>query len=133
MELAKALLNGPFERILVVGEPRIALVGIDVADQIGDHFRVRFAGEGHAFVLEPGPQRGVVLDDPIVHDGDLARAIQMRMRIDGVGLTVCSPSRVPDPQRVASTRLLQDSFQSADATAGLGNVNRAIVQHGHTG
>ena len=42
---------------------------------MGEHFGIGFAGEGVAFGEQFGAQRGVILDDAVMDDGEPAAAI----------------------------------------------------------
>ncbi len=65
-------------------------------DQMRDDFRVGLGDEGMALELELGLQIQVVLDDPVVHDDDLAGAVSMRMGVFFSGTAVRRPARMTD-------------------------------------
>jgi hypothetical protein len=65
-------------------------------DQVDGDLAVGFAGELHARSFQLGPQRGEVLDDPIMNDRDLAGSVAMRMRIAAGRPAVGGPPRVAE-------------------------------------
>ena len=65
-------------------------------DQVREHLGVGLGLERVPLHLEHLPQRAVVLDDAVVHDGDRARAVDVRMRVALVRRAVRGPARVGD-------------------------------------
>jgi hypothetical protein len=59
-------------------------LGVGVGDQVDPRFR------------QPGPERGRVVDDPVVDDGHVALGVDVRMRVDVVRRPVRRPAGVPD-------------------------------------
>jgi hypothetical protein len=101
--------------------------------QMGDDLGVGVAGEAHSAGLELAPQRHVVLDDPVVDDGDLAGHV--RVRVGLARAAVRRPSGVTDSggpgQRVLLERGLEVDQLSqrahdldASAVAGRAGVER---------
>ena len=74
-------------------------------DQMGDGLGIGVAVEAVAATLERGPQAFGVLDDAVVHDGDVTAAIAMGMGIDRVGDAVRRPARVGDPGAAGDGRV----------------------------
>ena len=68
-------------------------------DEVREHLGVGLAAKRVPFADQLGAQRGVVLDDPVVDDGDLRRAVQMRVRVLIGGPAVRRPARVADADR----------------------------------
>ena len=68
-------------------------------DQMHQHLGVRLRGEDMAEVLQLTAQRAGVLDDAVVHDGELVLLVHVRMRVHLVGRTVRRPPGVADPER----------------------------------
>ncbi len=66
-----------------------------MVDSMRDHFGVGFRAEGIPEVDEPGPQRLVVFDDAVVHDGDAVER-DVRMRIARGRHAVGGPAGVGD-------------------------------------
>ena len=75
----------------------VALVGL--LDEVGDRLRVGLRGQRVAARLEPVAQLAEVLDDPVVDDRDLARAVAVRMGIEVVRAPVGGPARVGQADR----------------------------------
>ena len=77
------------------GSEQVDVVGaLQVVHQLYQHFGVRAAAEGDAFLLQPLLDDGIVLDDAIVHQGKVARGGHMRMCIGLRGLAVGGPAGV---------------------------------------
>jgi hypothetical protein len=130
----KGFLNGPLEFVLSVGRglPLVfAGFGVEVADKICDHLGIGVAGEFHPFVPKPCFQRGVVLDDPIVNEGNLAAVVQVGMCVDRVGFSVGGPACVADAESLGRVGFFQYLFESADPAAALGDPYRATAQQRH--
>ena len=65
-------------------------------DQVGDHLGVGLGGEAMPLGLQPLLDGEVVLDDPVVHDDEAARAVGMGMRVLVGRAAVGRPPRVAD-------------------------------------
>ena len=76
-------------------EANIALVG--VFDQVGDHLGVDVARKGVPLPRQFPLQLGVVLNDPVVNDGDLAVLIHVGVGVQVSWRTMGGPTRVGDP------------------------------------
>ena len=129
----QCLLDGPFELVLPAAPVRGIAVAVEVADQVGDHLGVRLAEKRDPLALQPGLQRAVVLDDPVVDDGDLAGAVHVRVGVDRVRHAVRGPAGVPDAQRIDAPRGLQNLFQGRDSAAGLLDADAALAQQRDAG
>src|SRR6266550_4472132 len=68
-------------------------------NQMGEDFGVGLGAEYVAALGEGLPQRSGVFDDAVVHHGEGAAAVRMRMGIDGVRGAVRRPARVRDRGR----------------------------------
>ena len=66
------------------------------ADQVRQHLGVGVGDQVDTGVRQPGPQRGGVVDDPVVHDGDVALGVDVRVRVDVVRRPVGRPAGVAD-------------------------------------
>ena len=67
-----------------------------VGDQIGEHLGVRLRLERVVFRLEKFFDRHVVLDHPVVHDGELAIAGEVRVGVGVRHAAMRGPTRVAD-------------------------------------
>ena len=74
------------------GEVAVVVVG----DQVGDDLGVGLGGELLAFGLQPLAQVGVVLDDPVEDDVDLAGAVVVRVGVLLGDAAVGRPAGVGD-------------------------------------
>ena len=82
-----------------------------VLEQMGNDFGVGFRDEFMAELLQLFLEVQVVLDDAVVDDDDLARAVQVRVGIFFRGPSVRRPARVPHAikalERLRVDRLLE--------------------------
>ena len=105
-----------------------------LVQKMGDHLGVRLRGEGAALRDHLLLERPVVLHDPVVDDGDVARQVRVRVLVGGA--SVGGPPRVPHAARPGN-RLLRDALRQAgdlplgladgDPAAGLDRDPRRIV------
>ena len=86
---------------------------------MGDDLGVGLAGQRVAGRLEPGAQRGEVLDDAVVDHGDRAVAGQVRVGVAVVGPAVGRPAGVPDAGGAGRQRVLGDQLLEVGQLAGL--------------
>jgi hypothetical protein len=79
---------------------------------VGDDLGVGVARKAHATILELAPERDVVLDDPVVDDGDLARDVRVGVRF--ARATVRGPARVADPRRPHERGFQERAFEMGE-------------------
>src|ERR1039458_613322 len=107
-------------------------------DQMSDDFGIGFGGELVAFFDQLFLQAEIVLDDAVMYDDDLARAVAMRMGVFFRGTSVGGPAGVADAvsavERLETDGLFQVAqlaFGAADLqpvpVAGNGNSSRIIT------
>jgi hypothetical protein len=108
------------------------VVAVQIADQVRDDLRIGLTEERDAFASQPGLERAVVLDDPVVYDGDLAGVVGVRVGVDRVRLAVRRPAGVSDPQGVDAPGPVQDLLQGTDPAAGLLDAQAAVPQQRDT-
>jgi hypothetical protein len=65
---------------------------LQVLDQVGDDFGIRLRRERVSLCEQLDAQRGMVLDDAVVHHRDIAG--DMRMRVTGIGCAMRGPAGV---------------------------------------
>ena len=70
---------------------------------------VSLAPENNALRLKPSLKLHVVLDDAVMHHGNRAAYVRLRMRVYIARLSVCRPARVTNPER-AFYHLVRDFF-----------------------
>ena len=104
-----------------------------MVDAMRDHFGVGFRAEGVPEVDEPGPQRLVIFDDAVVHDGDPV-ARDVRMRIARGRHAVGGPAGVGDADVTLNRRRGEGVLQSLDLAhrAHAGEL-MLLRQHGEPG
>src|SRR6185436_4937560 len=77
---------------------------------------------------QPFPELAVVLDDPVVHDGDTPGAVEVRMGVCIGGPAVGRPPRVGDAQPPLRGRLDERLFEARDLSDGLTDLDLRAVQ-----
>ena len=97
-------------------------------DQVGEDFGIGLARERVAFADQFGAQRGVVLDDPVVDDGEFPRAVQVRVRVFIRRAAVGGPARVADAD-VAVQRLRRSPAARPGARVSPRPSNRRVRRH----
>lgn len=113
-------------------EERAARVGTDVVDQLDDHLRIGLAAERVAVLFERLLDHRIVLDRPVVHDGQITRLRSVGMGVRVVGFAVRRPARVSDADRAAAVFRLGEMFQRRDLSFGLIDVEFSFVRnHGY--
>ena len=88
----------PAERL---ADPTLEGVGVRAGDQVGDHLGVGVRRQVDARLGELRAQRRGVVDDPVVHDGDVTLGVDVRVRVDVVGRAVGRPPGVADADLAA--------------------------------
>jgi hypothetical protein len=102
-------------------------------DQVGQHLAVGLRLELVALFLEQGPERAVVLDDAVVHDGDLALAVDVRVGVALVGLPVGGPTRMRDPNRPVDRAAVHDALELGDLALGFARLEAVAVHRRDAG
>ena len=74
----------------------IAALAVIPGQQLGHHLRIRLGHERAALLDQLLLQPGEILDDPVVHHGELSIAADLRMGVHLIGLAVSSPPGVAD-------------------------------------
>ena len=99
-----------------LGQGRAA--GHLLLDEVGHHLGV--GGRGHRVPggLQLGPQLGVVLDDPVVDEGQPAGAVDVRVGVLLGRAAVGGPPGVPDGGAVARGRVGRAFGQRGDGRRG---------------
>ena len=97
------------QQVQVVGE-------LHILDELHQHFRVRVAAEGDAFLLKPFLQRGIVFDNTVMDKSQIARRGIMRMGIDLGRFAVGRPARVGDSDISGNVFVFYKMFQIGNAS-----------------
>ena len=91
---------------------------VDLFQEVRNDFRVRLGLERMAFLDELFFERQIVLDDAVMHDDEIARAVRMRMRVDIRRTAVRRPARMADADRALRDIILDfvaERCEAADA------------------
>jgi hypothetical protein len=83
------------ERLLDGGEH---VAPVERLDEVGQNLRIGFGDEHVPLFDEPAPDLGVILDDAVVHHGDVPFAVEMGMRVHVGRRAVRGPPRVRDAE-----------------------------------
>ena len=75
-------------------------------------------------------ERAVILDHAVVHDGQLAAGVGVRMRVGLGRLAVRGPAGVADAERAVQRMLAQRAFELLDAPDALDDLQALAVEHG---
>src|SRR5579862_5216721 len=103
-------------------------------DEMGDDLGVGLRAELVTFFDQLLLQAKIVLDDAVVHDDDLARAIAMRMGILFRGTAVGGPAGVADAVGAVERLQADDLFQIAQLAFGATYLQAvAVAGHGDSG
>ena len=100
-------------------------------DQVRDDFGIGVRIENIALGAQPRAQDFVVLDDAVVHDGEAARNVRMRVAL--AGNAVRRPARVRDTGCARGAGLVDLSGQFGDAANGAQALQPGTVDQGETG
>ena len=109
--------EGPLETAEGVADGIGEIAVVRLLDEMGDRLGVGLAGQDMAARLEPLAQIAEVLDDPVVDDRDLARAVTVGMGVEVVRSAVGGPSRVGQADR-GMRRPIGDRGLEIDQLAG---------------
>ena len=100
-------------------------------DQVGNHFAVGVAFQLATVSCQFGLEFLEILDDPIVHQGDLIGG--MRMRIFGCRCAVRCPARMCDPDIAGRIIAFQHGYQIGELAFCPAAHERAIVDRANPG
>src|SRR5262249_7043589 len=99
-----------------------------VGDELGNHFGVGVALEDDALGLELALEGGVVFDDAVVDDGDLAVGAEVGVGVAVGGRAVGGPAGVADAVAAGGGALVQVLGQVGDAAGALAQVEAVAGQ-----
>ena len=102
-------------------EANVALVGI--FNQVGDHLGVDVARKGVPLPCQLTLQFGVVLNDPVVNDGDLTVLIHVGMGVQVGWRTMGGPPRVRDTGNRTGWQFAKDTFEIGEPACTLAHRN----------
>lgn len=90
-----------------------------LGEQVGDDLGVRLGDQGVAPFGQFGTERGEVLDDAVVDDGDPARVVEVRVGVGVRGAAVGGPAGVADAGRTGRQRVADHLLLQIDQLPGL--------------
>jgi hypothetical protein len=104
-----------------------------VTDQVSEYLGISLGKEFVPAAKEFFAKRGVVFDDAIMDNSQLAGLIEMGMGIGIAGQSVCGPARVADAEGAMNWKLLDKFSKSGDAADAFANLEAAMVEQAKTG
>jgi hypothetical protein len=97
------------------------------------HLGVGLRAELMPLLLHLSAERGVVLNDPVVHKSKLAGAVEMRVGILSGDLPMGSPAGMADAGVTAEWTLVNDASEIIDATDFLAGGDEPLLESGYPG
>ena len=116
-----------FDAVQHFADRRDEIAVVDLFEKMSDDFRIRLRLEDMALLDELFFQSQIVLDDAVVHDDEVARAVRMRMRIAIRRTAVRCPARMADAHRALRHVILDFVAQRREAADTLLDANLAAV------
>ncbi len=117
---------GAFGALYRAPHGRGEVVLIFLRDQVGQDFGVGLRCEDRPAGLQLLAQGLEVLDDPVVHNHELAGGIDVGMRIEITRFTVRCPTGVPDSHRTGQRLVLETSLEIDDLPLGFPHIDRPV-------
>ena len=102
-------------------------------DQVSDDFGIGLGDEGVAVGDELLLERAGVLDDSVVDDGDVALAVDVRVRVALVRNAVRRPAGVADSHVAGNRAGGERALQLGDLSRGFAGLDSGAVHHGDAG
>ena len=103
------------------------------ADKMGKHLGIGLGLELVAFRLHLGAEGGVVLDDTVVDEGQLAGAVEVGVGVLPGNLPMGGPTGVADAGGAADRVLLNGAAEFVDAADFLTDGNHPLLEGGDPG
>ena len=108
-----------FLKRLAYGLPKVSAIG--GFDQVRQDFRIGLRGKGVSGLQEAFAKNGIILDDAVMDDGDVAAAVEVGMGVGLVGDSVRSPSGMAYPDTTRDAVLAQRIFKDRELPLSLPN------------
>ena len=99
-------------------------------DEMRDDFRVGFSDELVPLALQLVLQIEIVLDDPVVHDDNLAGAVPVRVGVLFGGPAMGGPARMPDAIFTADRMAVDDVFEAREFAGASTQLDLAVAYNG---
>ena len=123
--LMQGHLHGPQQRQVIVH--------LNIFDKLHQHLRIRLAAESHPALDQAFLDGGIVLDDSVMYQRQIARSRIVGMGILRTRLSVRGPPRMGDAHMAADIFVLHRPLQVADLSLSLINIQLArIADQSHT-
>jgi len=100
---------------------------------MGDDFGIGLGHEGVAVRDELLLERAGVLDDPVVDDGDVALAVDVRVRVALVRNAVGRPAGVADPHVAGNRTRCERALELGNLSSSFTCLNSRAVHHRDAG
>jgi len=97
-------------------------------DEVGDDFRIGVRREANAIRFERLAQSHVVLDDAVVHDGDVTGRVRVGIVLARTPMR--GPARMPDPGRTGQRVFGQGFVEEGELAGGAYDFDGLAVMHG---
>jgi hypothetical protein len=97
-----------------------------------ENFGISLRSELMAATLELLPERSCVLDDPIVDDGDVIRAVDVRVRVAFVRCAMGRPARMRDSGGTVHRGSRKGLFEVRYLAGCLSGLESASIGYRHT-
>ena len=109
----------------------IALIGL--FKKMGDDLGIGLAREDVPAAFKLFAQLGEVLDDTVVHDGDMPAARSVRMRVRFARFAMRGPTRVPDAARALEIKMRQRVLQARNLALAMDDGKGVALLHRDAG
>ena len=107
---------------------------LSVLNELHEHLGICFAFEGEALLGKLFAQDGIVFNNTIVHDDDVAGVRHMRVSVAHRGLSVSSPAGMCDTHRTRAVLAGSGCLQVSDLTLGFVDIELVLaIDQCHTG
>ena len=101
---------------------------VDLFQKVRDDLRIRLRLEGMPLLDQFFLQRHIVFDNAVVHDGEIARAVCMRMRIAVRRAAVRRPARMTDADMTCWLISFDDSLEFGKTTHAFFHADLSLIQ-----
>ena len=117
------------------GTQQIQIIAhLDIFNELHQHFGIRLAAELHAALLQTFLQRGIVLDDAVMDQRQVARCRIMGMGVFCTWFAMRGPTRMGDTDMPAHVFCFHRAFQIADLAFRLIHIQISrITDQSHAG
>ena len=108
------------------------VAAVQVMQQMRDNLRIRLGNKHAPLPFQEFPQPLMILNDAIMHQGNVALYIRMGMRVQIAGLPMGGPPGMTDAQVAMQRMRLQPVPEILQPALGLAHLNLALIHHRDT-